>query len=139
MENSVLLQLKWMQMTSPIHLICSNLSPFHFALTQKPGDKIGNSNGEMDKIWPLKCLPFQHGACKCYKIEIGKVLELLPVSIHLNGSNLDICFMVSCRGSIHYLSNSFSSSCLSLPLHLRDYMIFLLRQCSRTTRKCKQN
>lgn len=45
-----LLQLKGMQMPSPIHLICSNLSPFHFSLTQKPGDNMGNSNGKMDRI-----------------------------------------------------------------------------------------
>lgn len=57
----------------------------------------------MDRVWPLKCLPFQHDACRCNKIETGKVLELLPVSIHLNGSNPELCFMVSCRGSIHYL------------------------------------
>lgn len=59
-------------------------------------------------------------ACKRNKIETGKVLKLLPVSIHLNGSNPELCFMVSCRGSIHYLFFFFFLGSNSISVRIRS-------------------
>lgn len=96
------------------HFICNNLTPFCFRFTQKMEDNREIVVVYVDRVWPLKCFPFQHDACRCNKIETGKVLELLLVSIHLNGRNPEFCFMVSCRGSIHYLSFLLGSNSISV-------------------------